>query len=157
MEFVQKYMQDRLKGLSSSVRIIENACVYSMHSGQEMVILQNNVGLYARATLCKCSAEKLIMTQHTEHGPLLQIKDTVVPVDWSPLSDQHVSISACLLDEKVGDSEEFIGVLVLQVLLDNMLQQGKPPPFLTPTLLPPILGSNRVYDSERPDHNSILF
>ena len=140
MEFVQKYIQDRLdsEGLSFSVQLVENACVYSMHSGQEMVILQSDVGLCARATLCKCFAEKLIMTHHPEHGPLLQIKDTFVTVDWTQsLADQHVSISADLLDEKNGDSEEFIGVLVLQVLLDTMLQQGKTPPSShTPCCLP---------------------
>ena len=122
MEFVQKYIQDRLdsEGLSFNVQLVEHACVYSMHSGQEMVILQSDVGLCARATLCKCFAEKLIMTHHPEHGPLLQIKDTFVTVDWTQsLADQHVSISADLLDEKNGDSEEFIGVLVLQVLLDR--------------------------------------
>jgi hypothetical protein len=130
MELVLKYVKGRVEQSSSvTYQSVDTAHVFSLNHGQEIIIDTTTAGLAARATIHSSFAAKLLMTPDNS---FLQIKTTTIPVVYTlSLTEGYALVTANLLDCKVEDSGEFIGLLLLEVLLDAMLQPGKlpqPPP-----------------------------
>lgn len=132
MDLVDIYVQGKLKEFQSvSYQTLNTAKVISLGSGQQIIIDQTLSGVVVRATILHSVAAKLPMTKDRS---LLQNKSTFCPIDctWSP-NNGYAIVTASLLNDK-DSSGAFFWCLVLEVLLDTMLHQGKLP-------LPPFLSS----------------
>ena len=113
------YVCKRMRGRSFQHVKVDSCAFFNLHNDQNLIIMENSSGVLVRTNILRSSAKGLNLT--TQDGvTILHVKSTVCPVNVVS-STKYIRISSYLINFDL-ESEQCVGIMLLEALLDTVLQ-----------------------------------